>query len=298
MGWIKVEQSLLTHYKTYILAEQLHIRQSEAVGILVGLWCWALDNVNEDGNMPYINGGALGVIVGFYPKPERNIDLLFALETAGFIEKRGDNRGFYIHDWEDFGGRCIAEQNAYRERMKKARERQKRFRDAHTTDNSNATVTRNEAVTIEDNSNATIECLDETRQDKTRQDKNNIHIPSRATAKKTENEEQEVAFEAFWLHYPKKNDKQNAKKAFLKLNPDSELRSKMIIAVDKQKMSSQWKEDGGRYIPYGATWINGRRWEDEVTEQTEKTSGSFKTDEFFAKAQARAEKVMRGGETV
>ena len=32
----------------------------------------------------------------------------------------------------------------------------------------------------------------------------------------------------------------------------------------KWRNSDEWAEDGGRYIPHPATWLNGERWEDEV----------------------------------
>jgi hypothetical protein len=30
------------------------------------------------------------------------------------------------------------------------------------------------------------------------------------------------------------------------------------------KNSQQWTKDGGQFIPMPATWLNGRRWEDET----------------------------------
>ena len=38
----------------------------------------------------------------------------------------------------------------------------------------------------------------------------------------------------------------------------------MIDAVEKQKKTDQWTRDGGQYIPHPATWLNQRRWEDEI----------------------------------
>lgn len=72
-------------------------------------------------------------------------------------------------------------------------------------------------------------------------------------------------FERFWAVYPRHIAKQNARKAFEKLNPDDELLTVMINAVEKQKQSEQWTKDNGQYIPHPATWLNQRRWEDEVS---------------------------------
>ena len=71
-------------------------------------------------------------------------------------------------------------------------------------------------------------------------------------------------FDRFWKAYPRKTAKQDAAKAFARLNPDEALMTVILGAVEKQKQSDQWTRDGGQYIPHPATWLNGRRWEDET----------------------------------
>ena len=75
-------------------------------------------------------------------------------------------------------------------------------------------------------------------------------------------------FDRFWSVYPRKVGKENARKAFAKVNPDETLLNIMIEAVAKQSKCDQWIRDGGQYIPHPATWINGHRWEDEVSVRT------------------------------
>ena len=69
------------------------------------------------------------------------------------------------------------------------------------------------------------------------------------------------AFDVFWKAYPKKINKQEARRAFQKLSVPVET---LVNALEKQKLSAQWTSDGGRYIPYPATWLNQQRWEDEL----------------------------------
>jgi hypothetical protein len=71
-------------------------------------------------------------------------------------------------------------------------------------------------------------------------------------------------FLKFYSAYPKKVAKVEAEKSFNKINPDDELLDKIILAVSKQSQTDQWKKDGGKYIPMPSTWLNQRRWEDEV----------------------------------
>lgn len=72
-------------------------------------------------------------------------------------------------------------------------------------------------------------------------------------------------FEKFWKAYPKHQGKQAALKAFQKLKPSDELLQTMLTALDVQKHSEQWAKENGKFIPLPATWLNGKRWEDELT---------------------------------
>ena len=65
----------------------------------------------------------------------------------------------------------------------------------------------------------------------------------------------------FWQAYPRKSARKAAEFAFFKLNPDAELFESMMSALEKQK--KVWKDH--EFIPHASTWINGERWEDELT---------------------------------
>jgi predicted phage replisome organizer len=77
-------------------------------------------------------------------------------------------------------------------------------------------------------------------------------------------EETYTQFDKFYSLYPKKVGKQQALKSWLKLKPDEALFNKITEAIKQQSQSDQWLKDNGQYIPYPGTWLNGRRWEDEV----------------------------------
>ena len=72
-------------------------------------------------------------------------------------------------------------------------------------------------------------------------------------------------FNLFWERYPKKLAKRDAEKAFAKINPDEKLFNLILEKLELYKQSEAWQKDGGQFIPYPATWLNGRRWEDEIT---------------------------------
>lgn len=75
----------------------------------------------------------------------------------------------------------------------------------------------------------------------------------------------EEGFEQFWKLYPKKKSRKEALKAWMKLNPEADLRQTLITALGDHCVSDDWTKDGGRYIPNASTWINGERWADVLT---------------------------------
>ena len=81
-----------------------------------------------------------------------------------------------------------------------------------------------------------------------------------------EKKRKDEAFALFWSYYPRHQDKINARQAFDALDPDDELLDEMMDALKTQMRSSQWTDDGGQFIPLASSWLNGRRWEDEIGE--------------------------------
>lgn len=68
----------------------------------------------------------------------------------------------------------------------------------------------------------------------------------------------ETEYNAFYARYPRKEGKKAALKAFMRLNPDKELLARIVADVSKRYAHTET-----RFIPHPATYLNGRRWEDE-----------------------------------
>ncbi|MBA5978738.1 hypothetical protein HT737_00065 [Pseudomonas sp. MD195_PC81_125] len=77
------------------------------------------------------------------------------------------------------------------------------------------------------------------------------------------------AFEQFWKLYPNKASKKDARKAWERLKPNAELQQTMLTALAQHRLSRDWLKDDGQYIPHGARWINGEKWNDVL-----KTAGT------------------------
>jgi hypothetical protein len=69
-----------------------------------------------------------------------------------------------------------------------------------------------------------------------------------------------LGFIEFWKCYPKKIAKPNAEKAWMKIAPDVDLSKRIIHAISEQKLLEREEQ----FIPYPASWLNARRWEDDL----------------------------------
>ena len=85
-----------------------------------------------------------------------------------------------------------------------------------------------------------------------------------------------TGFDLFWKEYPRKKTKGQAEKAWEKIKPSNGLLEIILEKLEEAKASVDWKKDNGQFIPYPATWLNGRGWEDEHIKQ--KTVADFLED--------------------
>lgn len=92
---------------------------------------------------------------------------------------------------------------------------------------------------------------------------NTIDSNMRKSAKAEKDAKYEEMFTIFYNAYPKKKDKTKAFNAFKKLKPTQELLDIILKALEWQKQTTDWQKQGGQFIPYPASYLNGRRWEDE-----------------------------------
>lgn len=111
MAWIQVDQALPTHRKTLKLADALDISTTHAVGLMVTLWLWSLDNA-PNGSLDDIPPRTLARILQWDGDCE---ELMNAMRGAGFIDSDE------IHDWQEYTGRLLDQRAAAKERMRKRR---------------------------------------------------------------------------------------------------------------------------------------------------------------------------------
>ena len=72
-------------------------------------------------------------------------------------------------------------------------------------------------------------------------------------------------FNRFYEAYPKHISGDYARKCFERIDPDEELLETMLKAIERQKKTEQWQNI--RYIPNPSTWLNEKKWNDEIPDE-------------------------------
>lgn len=72
----------------------------------------------------------------------------------------------------------------------------------------------------------------------------------------------QTEFDHFWNAYPRKTKKQDAARAFKKLKPDHALLTRILTHIADRQRLGDWEQK--EYIPHPTTFLNGKRWEDEI----------------------------------
>lgn len=107
-------------------------------------------------------------------------------------------------------------------------------------------------------------------------------------------------FTIFWSKYPRKVGKSDALKSFTKIikscNDVDKFMATCIASVEWWKSQQSWTRDGGKFIPYPATWLNKGHWKDVEDNSSDSIPGQA---QFLRGASAESDeellKRMQGG---
>ena len=99
MAWISVHEQVIGG-KLRSLAKEIGCSQNEALGLLVRLWLWGINNADKEGLIIGADKSDVAEVlaIGLNPKldSEEVVDALVETKWIDF-----DN-GLYIHDWEEW----------------------------------------------------------------------------------------------------------------------------------------------------------------------------------------------------
>lgn len=93
--------------------------------------------------------------------------------------------------------------------------------------------------------------------------KQGLKEPAR-TEKPLSTTQEADGFERFYKLYPRRQKRPAAEQAWKKLAPTCEQQEVILHALAEHCKQTDWGKDGGQYIPLPASWLNARRWEDEL----------------------------------
>lgn len=89
--------------------------------------------------------------------------------------------------------------------------------------------------------------------------------PAMSEARGAKAEAVRLFHERFWPHWPRKIAKHEALAAFVKLGPSAAEVERMVAAIPIHYAALDWPRENWHFCPHAATWLNQRRWEDELT---------------------------------
>ena len=189
MAWISVEQTLIGK-KLRVLAKDVGCSQNEAIGILINLWLWGMDNASMDGLM---DGAEIAdIALAIKPCLSESLDpeeVVSKLLDNGWIDCNEEE--LFIHDWEEYRYYY----NKYVSEKKQHSKRQREY------------VARKRAA---EKAATKLKEQKEQKLEKT--------VPEEKPVKKSP---YTTAFETLWSAYPRKKDKGNAYKKYkARLNYD------------------------------------------------------------------------------
>lgn len=273
MTWFKVDDSFYRSRKVRRLGRD----RVAAVGLWTLCGDWSADNLT-DGFVPW-------EVVEEWDAKRRLAHRLIAVALWHEAEADGEE-GVQFHDWHDWQptkDQVIQRRKADAERRARWREARRNASkpagpDTASPDTSLAESRRDADVSSRGASRSGSVLPDPTRPDPTRTSfgsttQQDGTTSRTAAAARTPNPANDAAFDAFWAAYPRRKDKQEARKAF-----DAVLRRKVdparLVAAAKAYAATEPDE---RYVKYPATWLRAGSYDNEPDQprQLRAVSGGY-----------------------
>lgn len=119
--WLELHQEMPRHKKLLVLARLLKVDRRYAVGIMIDLWTWSLDNADSDGNLSGMTADDIEMALDWPAK--KSGELIAALLKAKLLEDRDGT--YALHDWADYTGKLSERREIKREQDRKRQEKRR-----------------------------------------------------------------------------------------------------------------------------------------------------------------------------
>ena len=259
MAWFKVDDQFHASRKLNSIPKR-HRLQAAGLWAIAGSW---VSGQETDGFVP-------DYMIQVWSPTQKTVDSL--VESGLWIR---ENNGFRFYSWLNYNPSkedSDAKRAASKERMRQSRERNRRRTDGEsrnqTSEYAGSSAVDEDVTPQHPNvTGGTLQRPDPTRPDPT-PITTNVVIKESAPAEpeKPKKNSYSPEFETWWKIYPNSSGKAAAETAWkkaLKLMDGEELNNltrHYARLVEARIVNPD-------YVPHGATWLNGRRWEDGVMQQ-------------------------------
>lgn len=224
--WIKMRIELQTHPKVFRMVSALKADRLRVIGGLHVAWS-IFDTHSDDGVLHGYTLDAMDAVIGWQGFTQAMVDVEWACIT--------DDHCLIMPRFDEHNGKSAKRRANDSERKRNSRE-SGGVRNMSASD-ADKSVTREE----------------KRREENKDQDQKTSSLPAR-----------EDLFAKFWAMYPNKKCKTAAQKAWGKIKVTEGLFELIAEGLAKQVVSTAWTKDNGQFIPHPSTWLNGKRWEDEI----------------------------------
>ena len=234
MPSLNIDLDYPQHPKTVRLKALLGSQEADIYPIR--LWAYLGKYHCENGDLGAYSEPEIANIAGWQGDPKT---LVAAFLKVGYLErdKAGNLRA---HDWQEYQGHIAAFRERSREaaysRWGKGNKRKRKSRHASSI---------RQAMLKRGPSNA---------------------LAVHTNAGQGSTDKPPTPFEVFWQAYPKERHvaKVAAERAWKRLNPGEKLVEIILKDIAAKAKTEDWKKQKGKFIPYPSTYLNQKRWTDEL----------------------------------
>lgn len=238
MAWISVHEQVIGS-KLRSLAKEIGCSQNEALGILVRMWLWGINNAGKDGCIVGANKDDVAEVLSIGIDKRYDADVVVdALVTTNWIDIEN---GLYIHDWEEWQEQWykaieVREKDAARKREERRLKR----------------LAKNQAKVEE----VTEKAEPEEKGMEADLPKPKLNIPQPEPEIKQPASNYSKDFEEFWKVYPRKVGKGEAYKKYCARLKDGWSEAELLEAATNYASKVIRERTEEKYIKHGKTFLS------------------------------------------